>query len=74
MSVQNLKESIRHRAIGMIIDGMKQKDVASSLKKPLRTVQRWWSRYNRGKTLQHVPGAGRPQKYPEKRKLLLRDL
>ena len=62
MNVQNSKESIRHRTIGMIIGGMKQKDVASSLEKPLRTVQRWWSRYNRGETLQHVPGAGRPSK------------
>ena len=55
----------------MIIGGMKQKDVASSLEKPLRTVQRWWSRYNRGKTLQHVPGAGRPSKISREAKIVI---
>ena len=71
MNVQNSQESIRHRAIGMIIGGMKQKDVASSLEKPLRTVQRWWSRYNRGETLQHVPGAGRQSKISREAKIVI---
>ena len=55
----------------MVIGRMKQKDVANSLDKPLRTVQRWWSRYKRGETLQHVPGAGRPSKISRVAKIVI---
>ena len=61
MNVQNSKENLCLRAIGMIIGGIEQQDVASSLEKPLRTVQRWWPRYVR-EALQHVLGAGRHSK------------
>ena len=61
----------RNRAIGVIIGGMKQKDVASSLEKPLRTVQRWWSRYNGGLTLQHVPPPWAASKISRETKIVI---
>ena len=36
MNVKNSSETHRNRAVGMIIGGMVQKDVAKTLEKPLR--------------------------------------
>ncbi|KAI6651841.1 hypothetical protein LOD99_4720 [Oopsacas minuta] len=38
---------------------MVQKDVAKTLEKPLRTIQRWWARYRRGQDLGHMNKKGK---------------
>lgn len=71
MNVKNSPETLRNRAIGMIIGGMVQKDVAKSLEKPLRTIQRWWARYRRGEDLKHKAGAGRPTTVTREAKIVI---
>ena len=71
MNVKNSSETHRNRAVGMIIGGMVQKDVAKTLEKPLRTIQRWWARYRRGQGLGHKPGAGRPKTVTREAKIVI---
>ncbi|KAI6652432.1 hypothetical protein LOD99_7446 [Oopsacas minuta] len=55
----------------MIIGGMVQKDVAKTLEKSLRTIQRWWARYRRGQDLGHKVGAGRPKMITREAKIVI---
>ena len=41
---------IRSQAIGMIITGMTQKDVATKLGVSLRSIERWWRKHKLGKS------------------------
>ena len=61
MDVQIYKLEVRNRAIGMLLSGKTQLSVANMLEKDIRTIQRWWSRYQGNQTLQHRRGAGRPK-------------
>ena len=71
MNVKNSSETHRNRAVEMIIGGMVQKDVAKTLEKPLRTIQRWWARYRRGQGLGHKAGAGRPKTVTREAKIVI---
>ena len=71
MDVNENKLQVRNRAIGMLLAGSTQKVVANELGKDIRTVRRWWVRYNSSKDLQHRKGAGRPKKLNRRSKILI---
>ena len=58
-------------AIGMLLAGSTQISVAKELGKDIRTVRRWWARYNCSKDLQHRKGAGRPKKLNRRSKIMI---
>ena len=71
MDVNENKLQVRNRAIGMLLAGYTQKYVANKLCKDIRTVRRWWARYNCSKDLQHTKGAGRPKRLIRRSKIII---
>ena len=51
---------LRFKAITMLEAGFTQKKVARQLGKTLKTVNNWWRRSKRGKSLDDKPRSGRP--------------
>ena len=71
MSVRLDKVEVRSRAIGMLLSGKTQKNVALSLGKDVSTIQRWWYKHKAHKSLQHRRGAGRPKKLSRVSKIVI---
>ena len=62
---------VRTHAIGMLEGGLTQKSVAYKLGKRIRTIKRWWKKYNNDESLDHKPGASRPLKLKPVTKMII---
>ena len=71
MDVDEGKLQVRNRAIGMLLAGSTQISVAKKLEQDIRTVRRWWARYNCSKDLQHRRRAGRPKNLNRRSKIII---
>ena len=69
MDVQIDKLEVRNRAICMLLSGKTQLNIANMLEKDIRTIQRWWSRYQENQMLQHR--TGRPKKLDRVSKIVI---
>lgn len=61
----------RGKAIGMLLTGKTQKEVAHCLGYNLRTVRRWWTKHRRGESLSDKKRSGRPPKIGKVGKIVL---
>lgn len=50
---------VRSKAVGMLMAGKAQKEVAEELGVNIRTLKRWWALHKAGKSLGNKPGRGR---------------
>ena len=55
----------------MLIAGSTQIYVAKKLEKDIRTIRRWWARYNSSKDFEHRKGAGMPKKLQRQSKIVI---
>ena len=61
----------RHIAIGMLLGGKTQRNVAIELGADIRTIRRWWASYTLGKSLKNLPGRGRKDSIPRVAKIVI---
>ena len=63
MDVNDHGLELRSQAIGMVVAGMTQKEVAQTFNVSERSIRRWYSIHNSGKTLETKARSGRPPKF-----------
>ena len=71
MNVRDQRLEIRSQAIGMIITGMIQKDVATKLGVSLRSIKRWWRKHKLGKSQKNEVHPGRKSSVQKAAKMII---
>ena len=71
MDVNDHGLELRSQAIGMVVTGMTQKEVAQTLNVSECSIRRWYSIHNSGKTLETKARSGRPPKFHRVAKIVI---
>ena len=71
MDVNDHGLELRSQAIGMVVAGMTQKEVAQTINVSERSIRRWYSIHNSGKTLETKARSGRPPKFHRVAKIVI---
>ena len=69
--VKEYKVDIRNLAVSMLKGGMTQRRVSIALGTSLRTIGRWCTAHNEGKSLNNRPGRGRKCSVPKIAKIVI---
>ena len=64
---------MRNWAVGMLLTGSTQLLVGKKLGRDIRTVRRWWARFNSTNDLQHLKGAERSKKLQTRSKIIIKN-